>query len=88
MLNSAEHEIVSAIKSILSLLNSMKMPTIVGIFVLISREIFMLSYVWLERICSYRVSVIQDFLAGQISCSTEGGMHTLMKLDGTGICGS
>ena len=30
---------------------NMKMPTIVGIFIFISREIFMLSYVWQERIC-------------------------------------
>ena len=38
MLNSTEHEIFSANKY-------MKMPIIVGIFILISREIFMLSYV-------------------------------------------
>ena len=37
MLNSAEHDIFSAYKS--------EMPTIVGIFIFISREIFMLSYV-------------------------------------------
>ena len=37
MLNSAEHEIFSA--------NKYAMPTIVGIFIFISREIFMLSYV-------------------------------------------
>ena len=37
MLNSAEHEIFPA--------NNMKMPTIVDIFIFISREIFMLSYV-------------------------------------------
>ena len=33
-----------------SLLIDMKMPTIVGIFIFIGREIFMLSYVWQERI--------------------------------------
>ena len=35
-----------------SLLINMKMPTIVGIFIFISREIFMLSYVKQERICN------------------------------------
>ena len=44
MLNSAEHENFSVI--------NMKMPTIVGIFIFISREIFMLSYVKQERICN------------------------------------
>ena len=38
MLNSAEHEIFSANKF-------MKMPIIVDIFIFISREIFMLSYI-------------------------------------------
>ena len=37
MLNSAKHESFSAI--------NMKMPTIVGIFIFITREMFMLSYV-------------------------------------------
>ena len=53
MLNSAEHENFSANKyenannscMKISLLINMKMPTIVGIFLFISREIFMLSYV-------------------------------------------
>ena len=35
---SAEHEIFSAM--------NMKVPTIVGIFIFISREIFMLNYIW------------------------------------------
>ena len=35
-----------------SLLIDMKMPTIVGIFIFISRENFMLSYVKQERICN------------------------------------
>ena len=33
-----------------SLLINMKMPTIVGIFIFMSREIFMFNYVWQERI--------------------------------------
>ena len=37
----------------LSLLINMKMPTIVGIFIFISREIFMLSYVQQERIRNF-----------------------------------
>ena len=45
MLNSAEHEIFSVI--------NMKMPTIVGIFIFISREIFMFSYVKQEIISSF-----------------------------------
>ena len=47
MLNSAEHEIFSA--------NKYEMPTIVGIFIFISSETFMLSYVKQERIynCQY-----------------------------------
>ena len=36
----------------LSLLINMKMPTIVGIFIFISSEIFMLSNVYQERICN------------------------------------
>ena len=36
-----------------SLLINMKMPTIVGIFIFICREIFMLSYVKQERSCKY-----------------------------------
>ena len=58
MLNSAEHEICPANKSQItynansffqnmsmkiSLLNNMKMPTIIGIFIFISRENFILS---------------------------------------------
>ena len=35
-----------------SLLMNMKLPTIVGIFIFISREPFMLSYVLQKRICS------------------------------------
>ena len=42
MLNSAKHEF--------SLLINMKMPTIVGIFIFISRENFMLSYILQETI--------------------------------------
>ena len=42
MLNSAEHEIVYA--------KNMKMPTIVGIFIFISRENSMLSYILQEQI--------------------------------------
>ena len=61
MLNSAEHEFCPAYKSQITnnckfflakhswawtfLLINMKMPTIVGIFIFISREIFMLSWV-------------------------------------------
>ena len=53
MLNTAEHETFSANKyenanklsMKFSLLINMKMPTIVGIFIFISRESFMLSYV-------------------------------------------
>ena len=35
-----------------SLLINMKMPTVVGIFILISRKNFMLSYVKQERVCN------------------------------------
>ena len=44
-----------------SLLINMKMPTVVGIFIFISWEIFMLSY-------DLQLLVIWDLLAGQISC--------------------
>ena len=43
MLNSAEHEIFSA---------NMKMSIIVGIFIFISRDIFMLSQVSQEKNCN------------------------------------
>ena len=36
-----------------SLLINMKMPTIVGIFIFIGREIFTVSCVYHERICNY-----------------------------------
>ena len=36
----------------ISLLINMKMPTIVGIFIFISRDIFMLSYGFQERNCN------------------------------------
>ena len=57
MLNSAEQENFSANKYenanyCIFLLINMKMPTIVGIFIFISREIFMLCYVKQERICN------------------------------------
>ena len=44
MLNSIEHEIFSA--------NKYENANLVGIFIFISRENFMLSYVQQERICN------------------------------------
>ena len=41
-----------------SLLINMKMPTIVGIFIFISRENFMLSYVQQERICNSNLRLV------------------------------
>ena len=55
MLNSAEHEIFS----------------IVGIFIFISRETFMLSYALSKK--TFAMLVIGDLLAGKISCLAE--MH-------------
>ena len=49
---------------------------IVGIFIFISREIFMLSYVQQERIL--QLLVICDLLAGQISCSVELSMKKVL----------
>ena len=60
-----------------SLLINMKMPTIVGIFIFISREIFMLINVKQERICNCYV-VILDLLAGQISCSAGLSMKKVL----------
>ena len=48
---------------------SMKMPTIVGIFIFMRREIFMLSNVY-QKI-NLQLSIIWYFLAGQISYSVE-----------------
>ena len=44
-----------------SLLIDMKMPTIVGIFIFISKENFMLRYVW--QVKKMQLSVICDLLA-------------------------
>ena len=43
--------------------------TVVGIFIIISREIFMLSYV--KHIKKMQLLVIWDLLAGYISCSAD-----------------
>ena len=57
---------------IFSLLLNMKMPTMVGIFIFISRENIMLSYVQQERICNF-VSNLR-FVSMEISSSAELNM--------------
>ena len=67
MLNSAEHEFF--------LLISMKMPTIVGIFIFINRENFMLSYLASKNL---QLLIILDLLAGQFSCLAELSMKKIL----------
>ena len=74
MLNSAEHEF--------SLLIDMKMPTIVVIFIFISRENFMLGYILHEKMW---LLVTLDLLAGQISCSAELSMKKVLITSGPGL---
>ena len=54
----------------------MKMPTIVGTFISISRDNFMLSYVKQE---SLQFLLFLDLLAGQISCSAELSMKKVLE---------
>ena len=46
----------------------------VGIFILISRESFMSSYMFCKKLVILQLLVIWDLLAGQISCSAELSM--------------
>ena len=55
----------------ISLLINMKMPTIVGIFIFISREIFLHSYVQQQ----FAIVSKLRFITGQISCSAELSMN-------------
>ena len=55
----------------LSLLMNMKMPKIVGIFIFISREIFLLGK-------NLQLLVIWDLLAGQSSCLVEWSMKKVL----------
>ena len=62
-----------------SLLINMKMPTIVtivGIFIFISREIFM--RVMFSKKKKIQLLVFCDLLAGQISCSVELSMKKVL----------
>ena len=59
-----------------SLLINMKMPTLVGTFIFISREIFMLSYVKQEK--RMKFLVIRDLSAWKISCSVELSMNKVL----------
>ena len=54
----------------------MKMPTIVGIFIFISREMFMLSYVFSRK--KLQLLVICDLFAGPNSSSAELSMKTVI----------
>ena len=58
-----------------SLLINTKMPTLVDIFIFISREILMLSYLGRKNL---QLSVIKDISAGQISCSAELSMRKVL----------
>ena len=53
----------------------MKMPTMVGIFMFISREFLMLSYFSKK---DFAIVVIWDLWTGQISCSYELSMEKVL----------
>ena len=59
-----------------SLLINMKMPTIVGIFIFISREMFISA-----MFSKIELSIISDLrlLAGHISCSVELSVKTIVN---------